>query len=66
MNKKKKGIKKRYVIFGVLGILIILAVIFMHFGGFSTGKNINPEEVKKYAQKIEDIRIPENAKIIAL
>lgn len=45
---------------------MLVAIIFMHFGGFSTGKNSNPEEFAKYAQTVEAISIPENVKIIAL
>lgn len=66
MIKTKKRIKKRYIVFGIFGITFIAALIFMHFGGFSTGKNINPQEFSKYARNIEDIKIPENVKIIAL
>lgn len=38
----------------------------MHFGGFNTGKHINPEEFSAYAKPIENITVPQSAKIIAL
>ncbi len=56
----------RYVILGLLAVIILVAFIFMRFGGFSTGENVNPEEFSQYAQEIEDIEIPENTRIIAL
>lgn len=64
MNKKR--FKKRYIIFGFFGLLFVAALIFMHFGGFCTGENIAPQEFSQYAQDIEDIKIPENIKIVAL
>ena len=66
MNKKKKVLKKRYIVFCILVFLFVIAIIFMHFGGFSTGKNIDPQEFSKYAQNVKDINIPDNVKIVAL
>ncbi|MGL5712489.1 MAG: erythromycin esterase family protein [Paraclostridium sp.] len=66
MKKRTKHSKIWYIGFGLLGVIVLVAFIFMHFGGFSTGENANPEEFAKYAQTVEDITIPENAKIIAL
>lgn len=50
----------------VFGTLAAAALIFMHFGGFGTGESANPEELAAYAGTVEDITIPDNAKIIAL
>ena len=66
MNKNKKKIKKRYIFLGIFLVLFIIVRVFMYFGGFSTGKNIDPQEFLKYSQDIENINIPENVKIIAL
>lgn len=66
MKKRTKHSKIRCIVFGLLGVIVWIALIFMHFGGFSTGENANPEEFMKYAQLVEDITVPENAKIIAL
>ena len=66
MKKRTKHSKIWYIVFGLLGVIVLAAFIFMHLGGFSTGENANPEEFAKYAQSVEDITIPENAKIIAL
>ncbi|MDG6880346.1 Erythromycin esterase [Clostridium perfringens] len=66
MKKRIKHSKIWYIVFGLLVAIALVAFIFMHFGGFSTGENANPEEFAKYAQSVEDITIPENAKIIAL
>ncbi|WP_235828941.1 erythromycin esterase family protein [Anaerosacchariphilus polymeriproducens] len=63
---KTKHFKIRYIVLSLLGAILLAAFIFMHFGGFSTGKNANPEEFAKYAQSVEDITIPENTRIIAL
>ncbi len=51
---------------GVLGAIVIAVSLFMHFGGFSTGKNLDPEEFAKYAKAVEEIEVPDNAEIIAL
>lgn len=66
MKKRIKRSKIWYIVFGILVVIALVAFIFMHFGGFSTGENANPEEFAKYAKSVEDITIPENAKIIAL
>lgn len=66
MKKNNKKFKKRYIFLALVIIFIIIISIFTHFGGFNTGKNINPEELKKYAKNVENIKIPDNAKIIAL
>ena len=29
---------------GLLGVIVLAAFIFMHFGGFTTGNNADPEE----------------------
>ena len=65
-NRKKKRFKKRYILLTFLVIIGIILSIFMHFGGFSTGRSINPDEFSKYAQTIENITIPQNTRIIAL
>lgn len=66
MNKIRKHFKMRYIVFGLLGLILVATLIFMHFGGFSTGENASPEEFATYAQRVENVTIPENAKIIAL
>lgn len=66
MKKRTKYSKIWCIVFGLLGVVVLIALIFMHFGGFSTGENANPEEFSKYAQSVGNITIPENAKIIAL
>lgn len=66
MKKRGKHFKIRYFVFGLLGVMIIAAFVFMHFGGFGTGETANPEEFAANAQSVEDIAVPENAKIIAL
>ncbi len=66
MKKKKRRFKIRYLILGLFGLLVLVALVFMHFGGFDTGKNLNPEEFSAYAKPVEKITVPQNAKIIAL
>ncbi|WP_422658689.1 erythromycin esterase family protein [Paenibacillus sp. EC2-1] len=66
MNKRMKHFKMRYIVFGLLVLMLGALLVFMHFGGFSTGENANPEEFATYAQSVENITIPENSKIIAL
>lgn len=66
MKKRTEHSKIWYIVFGLLVAILLVALIFMHFGGFSTGENVNPEEFSRYAQSVQDITIPENAKIISL
>lgn len=66
MKEKTRRFKIRYVILGLLGAFLLAALVFMHFGGFSTGENVNPEEFLAYAEPVENIIVPKNAKIIAL
>lgn len=66
MKKRTKRLKIRYIVLGLFGIIVLLALVFMHFGGFSTGESANPEEFAAYAQSVQDIVIPENTKIVAL
>lgn len=66
MKKRTKHSKIWYIVFALLGVMVLAMLIFMHFGGFNTGKNINPEEFVKYAQSVENITIPESTQIIAL
>ena len=65
-NKKTRRFKIRYIVFGLLGVMALAALVFMRFGGFGTGKNVNPEEFLAYAEPVENITVPESAKIIAL
>lgn len=66
MKKRKKHFKIRYFVFGLLGVMVLAALIFMCFGGFGTGETANPEEFAAYAQPIGNISVPKNKKIIAL
>ena len=63
MKEKTRRFKIRYVILGLLGAFLLAALVFMHFGGFSTGENVNPEEFLAYAEPVENIIVPKNAKI---
>ena len=65
-NKKTRRFKIRYIVFGLLGVMALAALVFMRFGGFGTGENVNPEEFLAYAEPVENITVPESAKIIAL
>ncbi len=50
----------------ILIALIAAALTFMYFGGFSTGKSANTEELKTYAQDVGQFTVPEDVKVIAL
>ena len=65
-NKKTRRFKIRYIVFGLLGVMALATLVFMRFGGFDTGENVNPEEFLTYAEPMENITVPESAKIIAL
>ncbi len=64
--KKKKHFEIRYMLLGLMIIASLSAMIFMRFGGFSTGKSANAEELKAYAQSVENLSLPQDKKIIAL
>jgi erythromycin esterase len=67
MKKERKRLSKVWLtVLFLFATLALAALIFMHFGGFGTGESANPEELAAYAGTVEDISIPENAKIIAL
>ena len=62
MKKKTRRFKIRYIIFGLLGAILLAALVFMRFGGFGTGEKVNPEEFLAYAEPVENISVPESAK----
>lgn len=64
-HKKKRPVL-RAVLLSLFAVIIILGLIFSHFGGFSTGKSSNVEEFKQYAADIPDITIAPNVSIVAL
>lgn len=66
MSKRTEHFKIRYIILGFLGAAVLATLVFMRFGGFGTGKTADIEAFAAYAQPVEEIAIPENAKIIAL
>ena len=66
MKKRIRHFKIRYIIFGFLTIVLFSSIVFMHFGGFSTGEVANVDEFKEYAQPVENLSIPQDKKIIAL
>ena len=64
--KKKRHFKIRYIIFGFLIVVLFSSIVFMYFGGFSTGEVANIDEFKECAQPVENLSIPKDKKIIAL
>ena len=62
--------KKHSRIWAVVGIILlgIVAVgsIYSHFGGFGTGPCADETEFMQYADKVDNIKIPEKTKIVAL
>lgn len=65
-KRRKKHPMIRLTVLCLFGMLTVVALIFMRFGGFGTGENVSPMEFAAYAGTIEDITIPEQAQIIAL
>ena len=66
MKKKKRRFKIRYVVLSLFAALLVTVMVFMHFGGFTTGDSADPKEFAAYAQPIENLSVSENARIIAL
>lgn len=65
-KERKKHPIIRFTVLCLFGMLTVVTLIFMHFGGFGTGESVSPEEFVVYAGTIEDIIIPEQTQIIAL
>lgn len=64
--KKKEKCKIRYILLGAMFAALLLLIVFMRFGGFSTGEAANVDELQEYALPVETLSIPEEKKIIAL
>lgn len=62
--------KKRHIVWRILLVLLVLAtaaaLIFTRFGGFGTGESANAEQLKTYAKSVDEITVPQTAKVIAL
>lgn len=68
MKKKQKKHTKIWLIIllCLLGVLITTALVFTRFGGFNTGDSANSEELSAYVGAVEEVTIPESARVIAL
>ena len=66
-KKNRKHKKRKYSVlkYGLLTVAL-LGSIYSYFGGLGTGKCADINEFEKYAVTVEDISIPEQAKIVAL
>lgn len=64
--KKKEKCKIRYILLGAMFAALLLLIVFMRFGGFSTGEAANVDELQEYALPVEALSIQEEKKIIAL
>ena len=67
-KKNRKHKKRKYSVlkYGLLTVVALLGSIYSYFGGLGTGKCADINEFEKYAVTVEDISIPEQAKIVAL
>ena len=63
-NSKRNYIGKVILAFA-LGLVLITFIRYMSYGGMGTGTQVNTEEFMKAAEKVDDIKIPENVKIVA-
>ena len=52
--KKKRHFKIRYIIFGFLIVVLFSSIVFMYFGGFSTGEVANIDEFKEGIEGLLD------------
>jgi erythromycin esterase len=66
MRNRRKRPAILYAAIGLLLLLTVAALVFMRFGGFGTGEDMSPAELAAAAGTIDDIIIPERARIIAL
>ena len=65
-HKKRKYSVLKYRLLAVVAFAASLGGIYSYFGGLGTGKCADINEFEKYAVTVEDISIPEQAKIVAL
>ena len=70
-KKNREYAKRKYSVlkYGLLTVVasaMLLGGIYSYFGGLGTGKCADINEFEKYAVTVEDISIPEQAKIVAL
>ena len=65
-HKKRKYSVLKYGLLTVVASVALLGSIYSYFGGLGTGKCADINEFEKYAVTVEDISIPEQAKIVAL
>ena len=65
-HKKRKYSVLKYGLLTVVASVALLGGIYSYFGGLGTGKCADINEFEKYAVIVEDISIPEQAKIVAL
>ena len=66
LHKKRKYSVLKYGLLTVVASVALLGSIYSYFGGLGTGKCADINEFEKYAVTVEDISIPEQAKIVAL
>ena len=64
MKKKNRNIL--IIILSLLVAVVVLGLIYSHYGGFGTGKCADTEAFSQYAGTLDDISIPEHVRIIAL
>ena len=65
-EKKTKKHIVRWILLALFVVMLVMACIFSHFGGFGTGKSADTEEFAKYAGQISDISVPAQARVIGL
>lgn len=65
-NKKKKRTQILMIAGMVLAGIAAAGSIYSHFGGFGTGPCADTTEFAQYAEQVEDLKIPEKTKVVAL
>ena len=69
MEKKNKKKKRTWILITagmVLAGIVAAGSIYSHFGGFGTGPCADETEFMQYADQVDNIKIPEKTKIVAL
>ena len=65
-NRKTKKRRILTVLLSLLAAVILVGVVYSHYGGFGTGKCADTEEFSRYAGDLGDISVPGHVRIIAL
>ena len=63
---QEKARNKHPVMWGIITIVVAVALIYLYFGGFGTGQSADVAEFSKYASAVDSFEVPGGTRIVAL